>query len=87
MFAGAFFADFLVTRVLVLMLIALLKYCKGCAKGYRKLKYKSEKDIKNILGEAIKSMFDHKKVLKEKREQRHNKSHDEMSNLGNSRGN
>lgn len=39
------------------MIYALFKYCKAYKKGYRKVQYKSPKDIRESVNNAIKDMF------------------------------
>lgn len=58
MFIGGFFGDLIVTRPIFLFIMSLLKYCGGRARGYRKVEYKSSKDIKDMMGKAIKEMFE-----------------------------
>jgi hypothetical protein len=41
MFVGSFLGDLLVTRVLMLMLLALIKVCRGKAQGYKPIPYKN----------------------------------------------
>lgn len=62
MFAGAFFADMLIFRMLIIFIMALLKMCMGCCKGYKKIKYQNSKDVKTLLNSAIKDMFSHSKA-------------------------
>ncbi len=86
MYAGAFFGDLIVTRVLILMIMSLFKLCGGAARGYRKIPYKSQKEIKDLLGSAIKSMFDQRKQLKIMRSSTFKKHSDSQSNLSHSKG-
>ena len=58
MFIGGFLGDLLISRPFFLFIMALLKFCKGGIQGYRKVQYKSHKDIKDLMGKAIKEMFD-----------------------------
>lgn len=62
MFAGAFFGDMLICRMLIIFFLAMLRLCVGCFKGYRKIPYKSSKDINNLLKNGIKEMFSPKKT-------------------------
>jgi hypothetical protein len=68
MFAGGFIGDLLVTRVFFLFLAALFTMCKGAVKGYKKVEYKSSKDIKDVMGKAIKEMFDQRKKMREQQQ-------------------
>jgi len=61
MFLGALLIEMLILRMLVILVMALLKYCKGMVNGYEKIEYKSSEDIRNMLNEAIKDMLDSKK--------------------------
>jgi hypothetical protein len=45
--------------------MSLVIYCKGGVQGYKKVEHKSHKDIKDMMGKAIKEMFDHRKKTKE----------------------
>lgn len=70
MFVGAFVGDILITRPLILMLIAMLKYLEALKKGYRKLQYKDSTEIKDALNTAIKDMFTKRKFTKEEPEKK-----------------
>ena len=78
MFVSAFVGDILVTRPLLLMLLALLKYLDAKKKGYRKLEYKDTKEIKEQLNSAIKNMFTKKSFnLPEKKTAKGDESSDQ----------
>lgn len=57
MFIASFFGDIIVSRPIILMIYALFRYCKAFKKGYRKVEYKSPKDVKASVNKAIKDMF------------------------------
>jgi len=57
MFIGSFIGDILIGRPLLLLLIALLKYCRAKRNGYKKVEYQSPKEIKDLFNKAIKDMF------------------------------
>lgn len=63
MFIGAWVGDIIVTRVFILAIMALFKMCKGKIGGYKKIQYKSSKEIKNVLNNAIKDMLVKKKDI------------------------
>jgi len=58
MFIGGFLGDILISRPLLLLLLSLIKYSNSKAKGYNKIEYKNSKDIKDLMGKAIKDMFE-----------------------------
>jgi len=64
MFIGSFIGDILISRPLLLMLFALLKFCDAKRKGYKKVEYKDIKQVKEDLNKAIKDMFAARKKLK-----------------------
>jgi len=61
MFIGAWVGDLIVTRVIILAIMALFKLCKGKIKGYKKIKYQSTKEVRSLLNNAIKEMLGKKK--------------------------
>lgn len=63
MFIGAWVGDIIVTRVIILAIMSLFKLCKGKIKGYKKIQYKSPKEIKSVLNNAIKDMMTKKKEV------------------------
>ena len=48
MFIISFFGDIIVSRPIILLVIALFKYCKAKKQGYTKVPFKTQKDIKNL---------------------------------------
>ena len=64
MFTCAFFGDMLIFRMLIIFFMAMLKLCVGCCKGYKKVPYKSGKDIRGLVNNAVKDMFSHTKHYK-----------------------
>lgn len=69
MFVGSFLGDILVSRPIILLLMSLLKFCSAKKKGYSKIEYKSSKEIKDLMGKAIKDMFDQRRKLREQYKQ------------------
>ena len=65
MFIGGFLGDLLVARPFFIFIMSLVKYCKGGIQGYKKVEHKNQKDIKDMMGKAIKEMFDYRKKTKE----------------------
>ena len=65
MFIASFFGDIIVSRPLLLMLYALLRFCKAKKRGYTKIEYKSTKDIKEVFNNAIKDMFVNRRKYRE----------------------
>ena len=47
------------------MIYALFRYCKAFKKGYRKVEYKSPKDLREGINKAIKDMFATRKKYRE----------------------
>jgi hypothetical protein len=65
MFVGSFVGDVIVSRPIILMIFALIRYCRAYSKGYRKVEYKQPKDIRSAYNKAIKDMFDNRKKYRE----------------------
>jgi len=65
MFIGSFFGDILIMRPALLLLLALLRFCKAKRLGYHKMDFKATKDVKESLNKAISDMFATRKKLKE----------------------
>lgn len=65
MFIISFFGDLIISRPIILMLIAAAKFCKAKSNGYKKIVYKSPKEVKDSLNKAIKGMFENRKKYKE----------------------
>lgn len=65
MFIASFFGDIIISRPIVLMILALFKYCKAKKKGYTKIEYKTPKDLKDALNKAITDMFAGRKKYRE----------------------
>jgi hypothetical protein len=70
MFIVSFFGDLIVSRPIILMIIAIFKFCKAKKNGYKKIQYKSPKEVKDALGKAIKGMFENRKKYKEEQMKR-----------------
>ena len=64
MFIGSFFGDIIIVRPAILMLFALLKYCKAKKEGYKKMNYKDVRQIKEDLNKAISDMFATRKKMR-----------------------
>lgn len=45
--------------------MAIFKYCTAKKNGYKKIQYKSPKEVKDTLNKAIKDMFANRKKYKE----------------------
>ena len=65
MFIGSFFGDLLAFRPLILLFMTAIKMCKSKAQGYTKIDYKSSKEVKDLMGKAIKDMFDSRRKMRE----------------------
>jgi hypothetical protein len=61
MFAGAFFGDLLVFRVLIVLIASIITYQRGKNKGYTKVEYRTSKEIKQMHLETTKLMTQKKK--------------------------
>jgi hypothetical protein len=70
MFIGSFFGDLLAFRPLILFFMSLIKLCSSKVKGYSKVEYKNNKEVKDLMGKAIKDMFDNRKKQRENLKQR-----------------
>lgn len=57
MFLGSFLGDIVVTRPLLLMLLACLKFSRARKQGYDQVEYQDYEEIKDKLRTAIKDMF------------------------------
>jgi c-di-AMP phosphodiesterase-like protein len=65
MFICSFFGDIIVSRPILILLIALFKYCKFKRRGYEKVQYKSPQELRQVFNKAIKDMFDSRKKMRE----------------------
>lgn len=65
MFIASFIGDILVSRPIILMIAALFSYCKAAKKGYKKVEYKTTKDIKDVFNKAISDMFANRRKYRE----------------------
>lgn len=62
MFAAAVIGDFFIFRVIWLILIGFIRYLICLCQGYRPITIKREKDIKKLMNNAVKDMFNRKKL-------------------------
>jgi len=62
MFVGAFFGEMLIFRNLLILILSLIKYCKGKCDGYEYIEFKNKKEVNDMLRLAIASMFHHHKT-------------------------
>lgn len=62
MFLGSFFGEMLLFRTLLILLMSLIKYCKGKCDGYEYIDFKNKKEVNDMLRMAISSMFHHHKT-------------------------
>lgn len=57
LFVLAWFLDMLVFRLIFILIMALLHFCRGKKKGYANLPYMSTKEVNEMVKSALKDMF------------------------------
>ena len=74
MFVGGFLGDIIIARPIMLMIYALFRFCNAFKNGYRKVDYKTPKDIKLAYNQAIKDMFTNRRKYREEQVKRRNET-------------
>ena len=58
-FGAALLCEIILVRNIMILILSLIKYFKACCKGYRYIEFKSSREVKKLLNEAMKHRFRH----------------------------